>query len=57
VALEPTDERHAAQILAGTTGRDFGHRFEERLANEITTIGRSPFVATKAQAHLVSAVT
>lgn len=39
MALEPLDDSHAAQILAGTEGRLAGHRFEESLAEQINLIG------------------
>jgi hypothetical protein len=54
VALKAIDETHAAQILAGTEGRNYGHRFEERLAAQLTMLGKSPFEPkSEAQAHLV----
>lgn len=54
--LAPIDERHAAQILAGTDGRLFGHRFEERLAAEINLLGQQPFQPTDVQTHLVEGI-
>ena len=38
MALEPENERHAARILAGTTGRKRGHSFETILADGINRI-------------------
>lgn len=54
MALKPIDEAHAAQILAGTDGRLSGHRFEEKLARELTLIGAMGFVPDRReQSHLV----
>lgn len=38
MALEPENERHAAQIQAGTTGRKRGHSFEATVADGINRI-------------------
>lgn len=38
MALEPDNERHAAQIEAGTTGRKRGHSFESLVADGINRI-------------------
>ena len=38
MALEPADDRHEAQILAGTEGRTSGHGFEKRLAEDIVLL-------------------
>ncbi len=35
MALTPTDAKHLAQILAGTTGRNYGHTFEKTLSEII----------------------
>lgn len=53
MAQNPADEAHAAQILAGTAGRDYGHRFEERLANQLEAVGQIGFVASEQQCHIV----
>ena len=38
MALEPENERHAAQIEAGTTGRKRGHSFESVVAEGINRV-------------------
>jgi hypothetical protein len=38
VALVAENERHAAQIAAGTTGRRAGHAFEKRLAEDLNLV-------------------
>ncbi len=38
MALEPENERHAAQIEAGTTGRKRGHSFESLVADGVNRI-------------------
>ncbi|TVQ91547.1 MAG: hypothetical protein EA397_09400 [Deltaproteobacteria bacterium] len=35
MALKPTSEQHAAQIAAGISGRNRGHKFEKALTSEI----------------------
>lgn len=37
MAQKPTDEKHGAQILAGTVGRNKGHSFEKHLAEKINS--------------------
>ena len=38
MALNPENKKHAAQILAGTTGRSAGHKFEELMTEIINGI-------------------
>ncbi|MFZ4434573.1 MAG: hypothetical protein ACOYOQ_15380 [Microthrixaceae bacterium] len=52
MAQEPIDESHAAQILAGTVGRDYGHSFEEHLASELRLLGTQPFRPQGRYRHL-----
>lgn len=56
MALKPLDERHAAQIAAGTVGRRSGHSFEEQLAKSITVLGQKPFQAVSVKGHLLEGV-
>ena len=39
MALTPVDEIHALQIQAGILGRKVGHSFEDRIAEEINSLG------------------
>ena len=48
------DEAHAAQILAGSAGRDLGHGFEADVVTAINILGREPFAPTEDQRHIVT---
>ena len=50
----PLDEQHAAQVVAGTAGRLFGHRAEERLAEQINLLGTRPLKSRDNPEHLVT---
>ena len=50
MALEALNERHAAQIQAGTQGRRRGHTFEAEIANYINTV-RKPVARTPLASH------
>ena len=56
MALEPVDEKHAAQILAGIDGRMLGHKFEERLTAAINKLGQRPFKPSGNHAHVVDGI-
>jgi hypothetical protein len=51
VPTNPKDEKHAAQIAAGITGRKRGHDFEKTLADKINNLP-SNFTPSKVSGHL-----
>lgn len=56
MALQALNDQHAAQILAGTLGRDAGHSFESGIATAINALGAEPFRVTPPTGHLSSGV-
>ena len=54
MALKPTSAEHAAQIAAGTTGRNRGHRFEQALTAELNALDwASVLPCRESNPHLV----
>lgn len=51
MALEPLNEAHAAQILAGIEGRLAGHRLEESLTAQINELGKRPLRVVNPTGH------
>lgn len=43
MSLEPINEKHKAQIVAGTSGRIKGHRFEKQISEEFSKIDLTNF--------------
>jgi len=54
LALEPLDDVHASQILAGIRGRLAGHKFEESLTAQVNELGRHPFAPSPPSSHHAS---
>lgn len=54
MALEPDDDRHAAQIIAGTTGRQRGHGFEKRLAEDLVLLDPRSITIPSRPGHLIT---
>ena len=52
MAIEPENEKHAAQIAAGITGRISGHNFEKLLASRINIAFSNGFLPKQDIGHL-----
>ncbi|MCG3142241.1 MAG: hypothetical protein HDKAJFGB_03649 [Anaerolineae bacterium] len=50
--LKPENEKHAAQIAAGTLGRRKGHGFEKALSNDLNNLAISNELFKPSQGHL-----
>jgi hypothetical protein len=51
MALSPLSDAHAAQILAGVSGRLQGHKFEEQLTGLVNLIGKESFQSSGLNGH------